>query len=154
MTSSPPAPPGTNDQLSPIRSSRPPARLPFTSRVRKPGNRLNPCPRDRVKSKAAAEFAEAGSHETQAVTRSGVGVLFPGARSHLIRASMRFVSDTDRKRVAAALRPVYTAPTVEAAETALLEFAGSDLGRKYPATVATWENAWNGSSRSWNSHPK
>ena len=61
---------------------------------------------------------------------------------HLIRASMRFVSYTDRKRVAAALRPVYTAPTVEAAETALLEFAGSDLGRKYPATVATWENAW------------
>jgi phosphoenolpyruvate-protein kinase (PTS system EI component) len=31
------------------------------------------------------------------------------------------VSYTDRKRVAAALRPVYTAPTVEAAETALLE---------------------------------
>ena len=61
---------------------------------------------------------------------------------HLIRASMRFVSYTDRKKVAAALRPVYTAPTVEAAETALLEFAGSDLGKKYPATVATWENAW------------
>ena len=61
---------------------------------------------------------------------------------HLIRASMRFVSYTDRKRVAAALRPLYTAPTVEAAETALLEFAGSDLGKKYPATVATWENAW------------
>ncbi len=61
---------------------------------------------------------------------------------HLIRASMRFVSYTDRKRVAASLRPVYTAPTVEAAETALLEFAASDLGKKYPATVATWENAW------------
>ena len=55
---------------------------------------------------------------------------------------MRFVSYTDRKRVAASLRPVYTAPTVEAAETALLEFAASDLGKKYPATVATWENAW------------
>ena len=49
---------------------------------------------------------------------------------------------TSALRVAAALRPVYTAPTVEAAETALLEFAASDLGRKYPATVATWENAW------------
>ena len=61
---------------------------------------------------------------------------------HLIRASMRFVSYTDRKKVATALRPIYTAPTVEAAETALLEFAGSDLGHKYPATVATWENAW------------
>jgi putative transposase len=61
---------------------------------------------------------------------------------HLIRAAMRFVSYTDRKKVAAALRPIYTAPTVEAAETELLAFAESDLGRRYPATVATWENAW------------
>lgn len=61
---------------------------------------------------------------------------------HLIRAAMRFVSYQDRKKVAAALRPIYTAPTVEAAETELLAFAESDLGRRYPATVATWENAW------------
>ena len=61
---------------------------------------------------------------------------------HLIRAAMRFVSSDDRKRVAAALKPIYTAPTVEAAETELLAFAESDLGRKYPAAVATWENAW------------
>jgi putative transposase len=61
---------------------------------------------------------------------------------HLIRAAMRFVSYQDRKKVAAALRPIYTAPTADAAETELLAFAESDLGRKYPATVATWENAW------------
>ena len=61
---------------------------------------------------------------------------------HLIRAAMRFVSSDDRKRVAAALRPIYTAPTVESAETELLAFAESSLGRKYPAAVATWENAW------------
>lgn len=61
---------------------------------------------------------------------------------HLIRAAMRFVSYQDRKKVAAALRPIYTAPTVEAAETELLAFAESDLGKRYPATVATWENAW------------
>ena len=61
---------------------------------------------------------------------------------HLIRAAMRFVSYQDRKKVAAALRPIYTAPTAEAAETELLAFAESDLGRRYPATVATWENAW------------
>src|SRR3954451_3674317 len=42
---------------------------------------------------------------------------------HLIRASMRFVSYGDRKKVAAALRRIYTAPTADAAETALLEFA-------------------------------
>jgi putative transposase len=61
---------------------------------------------------------------------------------HLIRAAMRFVSYADRKKVAAALRPIYTAPTVEAAESELLAFADSALGRKYPATVSTWENAW------------
>ena len=61
---------------------------------------------------------------------------------HLIRAAMRFVSYQDRKKVAAALRPIYTAPTAEAAETELLAFAESDLGNRYPATVATWENAW------------
>ena len=61
---------------------------------------------------------------------------------HLIRAAMRFISYTDRKRVAAALRPVYTAPTVEAAEAELLAFAESALGRKYPAAVMTWQAAW------------
>jgi putative transposase len=61
---------------------------------------------------------------------------------HLIRAAMRFVSYDHRKRVAAALRQIYTAPTVEAAETALAAFADSDLGRRYPAAVATWQTAW------------
>src|SRR5690242_8466083 len=55
---------------------------------------------------------------------------------------MRFVTYEHRKKVAAALRPIYTAPTVEAAESELLAFADSPLGRTYPATVATWENAW------------
>ena len=55
---------------------------------------------------------------------------------HLIRASMRFVSYQDRKKVAAALRPIYTAPTVDAAEGALLDFAGGELGARYPAAVS------------------
>jgi putative transposase len=61
---------------------------------------------------------------------------------HLIRAALRFVSYTDRKAVAGALRSVYSAPSVEAAETALLAFGDSELGRRYPASVATWERAW------------
>jgi len=61
---------------------------------------------------------------------------------HLIRASMRFVSYTDRKAVAAALRPIYTAPDEDVALAALATFADSALGRKYPAAVASWENAW------------
>jgi putative transposase len=61
---------------------------------------------------------------------------------HLIRACMRFVSYHDRRKVASALQPVYTAPTVDAAETALLEFAESELGKRYPASVAVWQKAW------------
>ncbi len=61
---------------------------------------------------------------------------------HLIRTSMRFVSYGDRKKVAAALKAVYTAPNEEAAWQALTDFSASDLGVKYPETVATWERAW------------
>jgi putative transposase len=61
---------------------------------------------------------------------------------HLIRAAMKFVSYKDRKAMVAALKEIYTAPTVAAAETALLAFADSPLGKRYPAAVATWERAW------------
>lgn len=61
---------------------------------------------------------------------------------HLIRASMKFVSYGDRKKVAACLRNIYTAPTIEAALTAREDFAASQWGQKYPAAVKTWENAW------------
>ncbi len=61
---------------------------------------------------------------------------------HLIRASLRYVSYSERKKLAAALRPIYTAPTVEAAEAALLELAESPLGRKHQAALAVWERAW------------
>jgi putative transposase len=61
---------------------------------------------------------------------------------HLIRASMRFVAYGDRKPVAAALRTIYTAPTIDAAEAALQEFAGSAWGQKYPTAVRAWESAW------------
>lgn len=61
---------------------------------------------------------------------------------HLIRASMRFVSYADRKAVAAALRPIYTAATEAAAAAELDAFEGSKWGRKYPAAVSTWRQAW------------
>ena len=47
---------------------------------------------------------------------------------HLIRASMRFVSYGDRRKVAAALKTVYTAPNQEAAWQALTDFSESDMG--------------------------
>jgi putative transposase len=61
---------------------------------------------------------------------------------HLIRASMRFVSYTDRKAVAAALRPIYTAATASAAAQELEILEGSKWGKKYPATVRVWRDAW------------
>src|SRR5688500_4283197 len=61
---------------------------------------------------------------------------------HLIRASMRFIGYNDRKAVAAALRPIYTAATVDAAGQALDLFEASALGVKYPATVRVWRDAW------------
>jgi putative transposase len=61
---------------------------------------------------------------------------------HLIRAALRFVTSDDRKKLAAALRPIYTAPSIEAAEAALLELTDSELGRKYPGAVRVWEDAW------------
>ena len=61
---------------------------------------------------------------------------------HLIRAAMRFVNYKDRKPVAAALKPIYTAVNDEAALEALHEFTASPWGVKYPTTVATFQDAW------------
>ena len=61
---------------------------------------------------------------------------------HLIRASLRFVPDSDRKAVAAALKLIYTAPTAEAAAAELDAFEASSWGKKYPATVRVWRAAW------------
>lgn len=61
---------------------------------------------------------------------------------HLIRAAMRFVSYGDRKQVAAGLKPIYTAVNDDAALEALAAFEDSVLGRKYPAAVKTFTDAW------------
>jgi putative transposase len=60
---------------------------------------------------------------------------------HLIRASLRFCSWKDRKRIAAALRPIYTAPSLEAATDAMDTFE-LEYGDRYGAIVATWRSAW------------
>lgn len=61
---------------------------------------------------------------------------------HLIRAAMRFVSYKDRKAVAAAFKPMYTAASAKDAKESLETFKASDLGHRYPAAIATWESAW------------
>ncbi len=61
---------------------------------------------------------------------------------HLIRASMRFVSYGDRKAVAAAVAPDLHRVHRGGRPAELDTFADSNWGRKYPATVAAWTNAW------------
>ncbi len=60
---------------------------------------------------------------------------------HLLRASMRYASYTDRKKMAAALRPIYTAATEEAAKLALDDFR-AEWKTKSPGAVAVWDRAW------------
>jgi putative transposase len=60
---------------------------------------------------------------------------------HVIRNAMRFVSWRDRKNVTTAMREIYTAPTVEAAELALKEF-DRRYGQQYPGAIDVWRNAW------------
>jgi transposase-like protein len=61
---------------------------------------------------------------------------------HQIRSSLRYVSWKDRKAVATDLKTVYTAPTEEDAQQALMEF--NDIwGKKYPHITQSWTNHWN-----------
>ena len=61
---------------------------------------------------------------------------------HLIRNSLDYASWKDRKAVAAALRPIYTAATVQAAEAALNEFSDGPWGKKHSTIVQSWRRAW------------
>jgi len=54
---------------------------------------------------------------------------------------MSFASYKDRKAVATALKAVYTALDVEAAEAALAEFEESDLAKRYPPIAPSWRRA-------------
>jgi putative transposase len=60
---------------------------------------------------------------------------------HLIRASLRYVNYRDQRKVAAALRPIYTAPNADAALEQLERFDG-EWGQRYPATVGAWRTSW------------
>lgn len=60
---------------------------------------------------------------------------------HMVRNSLRFVSWKDRKKLAADLRLVYRAPTVEAGEQALTEFAAK-WDSRYPTISKLWRQHW------------
>lgn len=62
---------------------------------------------------------------------------------HQIRNATKFVSYKDRKAFCADMRPIYTAPTIEAAELALERFAQT-WGARYPMSVESWRRHWEG----------
>jgi transposase-like protein len=60
---------------------------------------------------------------------------------HLLRNSFRYASRADWDKIAKALKPVYTAPNESAAAERFSEFQDA-WGKKYPAVINLWENAW------------
>ena len=61
---------------------------------------------------------------------------------HLIRNSLDFASWKDRRALAQAIRPIYTAPSAEAAEAERLAFERGPWGQKFPTVVAAWRRTW------------
>jgi len=60
---------------------------------------------------------------------------------HQIRNATKFVSYQDRRKFCADMRPIYTSPTIDAAEFALLELE-EKWGPKYPMSIASWKANW------------
>jgi putative transposase len=61
---------------------------------------------------------------------------------HLIRNSLDFASWKDRKPLATAIKPIYTAPSAEAAQAELEPFEQGVWGQKFPTVVAAWRRVW------------
>ena len=61
---------------------------------------------------------------------------------HLIRNSLDYASWKERKALAAAISPIYTASSAEAALAELEAFAQGPWGEKFPTVAAAWRRAW------------
>jgi putative transposase len=76
-----------------------------------------------------------------------LGAVFPATTLqtcivHLIRNSLDFASWKDRKALAAAIKPIYTAVSAEAAQAELDAFEAGPWGQKFPTVVSAWRRAW------------
>ena len=61
---------------------------------------------------------------------------------HLIRTSLEYASWRDRRMLAAALKPIYTAPSTEAAAELLEAFAAGPRGTRFSMIAPAWRRAW------------
>jgi putative transposase len=76
-----------------------------------------------------------------------LGAVFPATTLqtcivHLIRNSLDFASWKDRKQLAQAIKPIYSAASAEAAHAELQAFEAGAWGQKFPSVVAAWRRAW------------
>ena len=76
-----------------------------------------------------------------------LGAVFPATTLqtcivHLIRGSLDFASWKDRKSLATAIKPIYTAVSAEAAEAELTAFEAGPWGQKFPTVVGAWRRVW------------
>lgn len=60
---------------------------------------------------------------------------------HLIRNSFRYAGRQHRDAIIRSLKPVYTAPSEQAAKDRFEEFA-TEWGDRYPAIIQLWRNSW------------
>jgi putative transposase len=61
---------------------------------------------------------------------------------HLIRNSLDYASWKERKALAGAIKPIYTAASADAAAAELDAFEAGPWGKKFPTVVASWRRAW------------
>jgi len=61
---------------------------------------------------------------------------------HLMRNSLDYANWKERKPLAAAIKPIYTAVSAEAALAELDAFEQGPWGKKFPTVVAAWRRAW------------
>ena len=76
-----------------------------------------------------------------------IHAVFPQAQIHhcvvhLVRRSLAYVPQKDRKQVATELRTIYRAPTEAAAREALTLFEQGVLGTRYPTLGPLWHRHW------------
>ena len=61
---------------------------------------------------------------------------------HLIRNSLQLASWKERKTLVSALKPIYQAESVEAAEAALSAFEDGEWGQRFPTIGQSWRRNW------------
>jgi putative transposase len=61
---------------------------------------------------------------------------------HLMRHSLELANWKERKPLAAALRPIYSAPSADAAAAALATFEEGPWGQRFPTIGKAWRREW------------